>query len=43
MLLECCVAASADLLITGDKDILDIRDHPLKLKIITSGEFTKKD
>jgi len=43
MLLECCLAAGADFLITGDKDLLDIKDRPLKLKIITPREFTKKD
>jgi len=43
MLLECCLAAGADFLITGDKDLLDIKDRQLKLKIITPREFTKKD
>ncbi len=42
MLLECCLAAGADYLITGDKDLLEIRDLPFDLKIVTSSEYTKK-
>jgi len=41
MLIECCLAAGADFLITGDKDLLDIGNLPLNLKIITPSEFTK--
>lgn len=41
MILNCCLAAGADLLITGDKDLLDIIDLPFKLKIMTPGEFIK--
>ncbi|NIQ06223.1 MAG: toxin-antitoxin system toxin component, PIN family protein, partial [Candidatus Korarchaeota archaeon] len=29
MLLECCAAAEADLLITGDKDLLDLTRQEL--------------
>jgi putative PIN family toxin of toxin-antitoxin system len=42
MILECCLAAKADILITGDKDLLDIHDLPFKLKILTPSEFIKK-
>jgi putative PIN family toxin of toxin-antitoxin system len=44
MLLECCIAASADFLITGDKDLIEI-DYNLfpkkirKLKILTPDQF----
>lgn len=39
MVLECCLAAKAVILITGDKDLLDIGDLPFDLKIITPQEF----
>ncbi len=41
MLLECCAAAKADILITGDKDLLDIKNLPLNLDIITPQEYIK--
>ncbi|HBE45311.1 MAG TPA: putative toxin-antitoxin system toxin component, PIN family [Deltaproteobacteria bacterium] len=28
MILECCFAAQANILITGDKDLLDIKSYP---------------
>ncbi len=39
MMLECCKAADADILITGDKDLLDIEKLPFKLKILSPREF----
>ena len=42
MLLECCLASKADFLITGDKDLLDIRNLPFNLKIITPQRFIKE-
>jgi len=39
MLLECCFAAEAKILITGDKDLLDIKDLPFNLKIVTPQKF----
>lgn len=45
MLLECCLAADADLLITGDRDLLDIPRHALlsaglrKLRILRPGQY----
>jgi len=42
LVLECCIEAGADLLITGDKDLLDIKTLPFKLKILTSRMYLKK-
>ena len=39
MLLECCIAARARFLISGDKDLLVLEEVPFDLKIITSREF----
>jgi predicted nucleic acid-binding protein len=44
MVLECCIAADADFLITGDKDLLEIEESVLrnvssKLKIISPKGF----
>ena len=39
MLLECCLAARAKFLITGDKDLLDIKKLSFNLKILTMREF----
>lgn len=39
MILECCLAARATLLITGDKDLLDIKEIPFELRIVTPQEF----
>ena len=47
MLLECCLAADADLLITGDNDLLDIQRNALraaglrKLRIIRPGQYLR--
>jgi putative PIN family toxin of toxin-antitoxin system len=41
MILNCCLAAGAEFLVTGDKDLLDIINLPFKLKIITPNEFIK--
>jgi len=42
MLLECCLEAKAELLITGDKDLLDIEDLPFPLKILTPGAYVRR-
>jgi len=42
MVLECCLAAKAKLLITGDRDLLDIEKLPFNLTILTPQEFIKK-
>jgi uncharacterized protein len=41
MLLECCLAAKADVLITGDKDLLALRSLPFQLKIVAPRKFIK--
>lgn len=43
MLLECSSAARAKILITGDKDLFDIRDLPFNLKILTPKEYLELD
>jgi len=35
MVLECCLAAGADYLVTGDRDLLSIKNLPFGLKILT--------
>lgn len=42
MLLECCLQAKADFLITGDKDLLAIDDPPSGLKILSPDSFIKQ-
>jgi putative PIN family toxin of toxin-antitoxin system len=42
ILLECSLAASANILITGDKDLLAISDLPFELRIVTPREFLKE-
>jgi uncharacterized protein len=41
LVLECCLEAGADILITGDKDLLEIGDLPFKTKILTPGMYLK--
>jgi len=41
MVIECCVAAKADFLITGDKDLLSIKDLPYKFKILSPREYIR--
>jgi putative PIN family toxin of toxin-antitoxin system len=41
MVLECCLAAKATHLITGDKDLLEIGETPFDLKIVTPHDFMK--
>ena len=40
--LECCLEAEADILISGDKDLLEIKNLPFKLKILTPRMYLKK-
>ena len=42
MLLECCIEAKADFLVTGDADLLNIADLPFNLRIVTPREFLKE-
>jgi len=39
MLLECCKAAHADILITGDKDLLNLESIPFRLAIMNPARF----
>jgi len=42
MILECCLEAKAVFLLTGDKDLLDIKKLPFDLNILTPLEFLKR-
>ena len=39
MLLECCLAAKADLLVTGDLDLLSISGLPFAVGIVTPADY----
>jgi putative PIN family toxin of toxin-antitoxin system len=39
MLLECCLEAKARFLVSGDKDLLDLRDLAFDLKVLTPRQF----
>jgi putative PIN family toxin of toxin-antitoxin system len=39
MLLECCLEARARFLVSGDKDLLDLRDLPFDLRVLTPRQF----
>jgi len=41
LILECCLEAAADFLVTGDKDLLEIENPPSGLKILTPGMYLK--
>jgi putative PIN family toxin of toxin-antitoxin system len=41
IVLECCLAAKADFLITGDKDLIEIDALPFALKIVSPGAFLR--
>ena len=42
ILLECCLAVKAKILITGDKDLLGIEDLPFDLEILTPQKFLEE-
>ena len=42
MLLECCIEAKADFLVTGDADLLDIADVPFNLRIVAPRKFLEE-
>lgn len=42
MLLECCLESQADILISGDRDLLDIKFLPFPVKILTPREFVEQ-
>jgi len=39
MLLECCLTTKADLLVTGDLDLLSISDLPFAVGIVTPANY----
>jgi len=43
MLLECCFESKADILISSDRDLLDIRVLPFYLKILTPRKFLEQE
>ena len=42
MLLECCLAARAEFLITGDKDLLTIENLPFEVRILTPRRYVEE-
>ncbi len=42
MLLECCIGAKADFLVTGDADLLNIAELPFNLRIVTPREVLEE-
>jgi putative PIN family toxin of toxin-antitoxin system len=42
MLLECCFESEADILISSDRDLLDIKVLPFDLKILTPRKFLEQ-
>ncbi len=42
ILLECCFESKADILISGDRDLLDIKVLPFHLKILTPKKFLEQ-
>ena len=42
MLLECCIEAKADFLVTGDADPLNIAELPFNLRIVTPRKFLEE-
>ena len=42
MLLECCFESKADILISSDRDLLDIKALPFYLKILTPRKFLEQ-
>ena len=42
MLLECCLESEADFLITGDKDLRDLKALPFALTILTLRKFIEQ-
>jgi putative PIN family toxin of toxin-antitoxin system len=39
MLLECCLEGRARFLVSGDKDLLDLRNLPFDLRVLTPRQF----
>ncbi len=43
MVLECCLEAKAGFLLTGDKDLLEIKNLPFSLKILSPKEYLEHE
>ena len=43
MLLECCLESKAEILITGDKDLLELENLPFNLKILSPRKFIEEN
>lgn len=43
MVLECCLEAGAEFLLTGDKDLLEIKNLPFSLKILSPKEYLERE
>jgi predicted nucleic acid-binding protein len=43
MILECCYAAKAKILLTGDRDLLEITDLPFDVRLMTPQAFVKAE
>lgn len=41
ILIECCLAAKATVLVTGDKDLLSVENLPFRLKIVSPRHFVE--
>jgi putative PIN family toxin of toxin-antitoxin system len=41
MLLECCFEAKASILVTGDKDLLEVKSLPFELRILSPRTFVE--
>jgi putative PIN family toxin of toxin-antitoxin system len=39
LLLECCLASGADYLVTGDRDLLSVRNLPFSLRVLTPRSY----
>lgn len=42
MVFECCLEAKAEILITGDKDLIEIEDLPFHLEIMRPKQFVER-
>jgi len=43
MLLECCIEAKAGILISGDHDLLQLRNVPFNLRVLTPRKFIEEE
>jgi predicted nucleic acid-binding protein len=43
MLFECCIEAKAAILISGDHDLLQLRNVPFNLRVLTPRKFIEEE